>query len=705
MESKTERLLVVDGDPINADLLARRLERHGYAVARASSGREALEYLHLHGVDLMLLDDRMPEMTGLEVLECARRNYTASDLPVILFAAATDSNTMVQALNAGANDYITKPVDFAVALARIHAQLTRRAAERELRESDRRDALAARSSNDGFWDWNLETNEIYYSPRWKAMLGYAEDGIENDPAEWFSRIHPEDSNAVQHDLETAISGVTESFESEHRLQHKDKSWRWVLSRGRATLSADGKPLRLAGSQTDVTESKIADPLTNLPNRTLFSERVAASIGRSGRDPNYAFAVLLLDIDRFKVINDSLGHLVGDELLVGVGRRLREIRETFPATLARMGGDEFGILLDDVSGPRDAVMAADWVQKALAKPFPLEGRDVFCSVSIGIVAGPGDALKTEDILRDVETAMYRAKALGGARHEIFDNEMRRRALARLQLETDLRYALEHHDFEVYYQPKINLRTGHTIGFEALARWNHPLRGIVMPDEFIPIAEETGLIVPLGLWVLEQAAAQLRIWQAQFPRLVPLTMSVNVSSRQLRDEGLCEHVRRILEETRIDPGTMRLELTESILAADAPATVRILNRLKGIGVGLKIDDFGTGYSSLSYLCRLPFDTLKIDQSFVQELGRSGEASEIVKSVITLAGGLGLTVVAEGIETQAQADQLRALGCNYGQGFYFFRPMQPAAAEEMLAGEPFGFALPEVSLDPACAAPVRA
>ncbi len=496
MELKTQRLLVVDDDPMNLDMFARRLEQHGYAVARASGGREALDYIHSHGVDLILLDHYMPEITGLEVLRELRRGYTASELPVIMVTAVSDANTTVEALNLGANDYITKPLDFAVALARIRGQLARRDAERELRGKDRRDALAARGSNDGLWDWDLETNEIYYSARWKEMLGFAEEEIDNSPAEWFSRIHPEDSNDVQHELETAISGLSESFESEHRLQHKDRTWRWVLTRGKATRGESGQPLRLAGSVTDVTESKVGDRLTNLPNRTSFSERVAAALTRSGREPRYAFAVLLLDIDRFKVINDSLGHLVGDELLVGVARRLRDIGESFPAMVARLGGDEFAVLVDDVASPLDATRVADWVQRAVSKSFPLEGRDVFCSLSIGIVMGPGDAMKVEDILRDADTAMYRAKALGGARHEVFDNEMRKRAVARLQLETDLRHGLQRSDFEVHYQPKVKLENEEVIGFEALVRWNHPRRGQLQPTEFIPLSEETGLIVILA-----------------------------------------------------------------------------------------------------------------------------------------------------------------------------------------------------------------
>jgi diguanylate cyclase (GGDEF)-like protein/PAS domain S-box-containing protein len=680
IELKTQRLLVVDDDPMNLDIFARRLEQQGYAVARASNGREALEYIRTQAIDLMLLDHYMPEMTGLEVLQEVRRRFTAAELPIMMVTAVGDGDTTIEALNLGANDFITKPLDFAVALVRIRSQFARREAERELLGKDQHDALAARGSNDGLWDWDLRTNEIYYSARWKEMLGFDEEEIENNPAEWFSRIHPEDSNAFQHELETAISGSSDTFASEHRLRHKDRSWRWVLTRGKATRSESGQPLRLAGSVTDVTETKVGDPLTNLPNRASFTERLAAAVKMSGRKSRYAFAVLLLDVDRFKVINDGLGQVVGDELLVGIARRLRDIGEKFPAHVARLSGDEFAILVDDVTSMQDATSVADWVHGAVSKSFSLEGRDVFCSMSIGIFMGPGDATNFEEILRDAGAAMYRAKELGGGRSEVFDNEMRKRAMERLQLETDLRQGLERHDFEVHYQPKVNLDSKDVIGFEALVRWNHPRWGRLLPAEFIPIAEETGLIVALGTWVMEQAARQLRIWQAEFPRIPALTMSVNVSCRQFRDKAFCDTVRRVVGETNIDPRSFGLELTETVLADAAELTGPILKELHGIGVSLKIYDFGTVYSSLSCLCRFPFDSLRIDRSFLREIAGK-EGNEIVKSVVALAAGLGLELVAEGIETEAQAEQLKALGCRFAQGFYFSRPMNAANAGQVL------------------------
>src|SRR5438552_2779822 len=413
----------------------------------------------------------------------------------------------------------------------------KRAAE-ALKESEERYALAALGSNDGLWDWNLLTNVVHFSPRWKAMLGYQEDEIGDTPEQWFERIHDADRERVKEEIAAHQKGLTPHFESEHRVVHKDGSFHWMLSRGVAVHDASGNASRMAGSQTDITEGKVSDPLTGLPNRLLFIDRVGRLVKQAKRRKDHLFAVLFMDLDGFKMINDSMGHLVGDQLLVGVANRLEKclrstdtvarLGETF--TMARLGGDEFTVLLDDIKDPNDAKRAADRMMKALASPFILSGKEVFTYVSIGIAVSNSAYEQPEEILRDADTAMYRAKSLGKARYEVFDADMRAGIMARLQLETDLRGALERGEFRNFYQPIVALDSGEIAGFEALSRWQHPTRGLVGPNEFIPVAEETGLIRELGWWYLREACRQISEWRAGSIANRHLTISVNLSAKQ-------------------------------------------------------------------------------------------------------------------------------------------------------------------------------
>src|SRR5260221_1487466 len=432
----------------------------------------------------------MPEISGLEALKTLRELYSAIDLPIIMVTAKNQSDDVVKALDLGANDYVTKPIDFAVALARIGTQLSHKRAQEGLRESEERYALAARGANDGLWDWNLQANVVYFSTRWKSMLGYQESEIGDKPAEWFDRIHDADRERVTQEIAAHQAGSVPQFESEHRVLHKDGTFRWMLCRGLAVRNGSGTTSRMAGWKTDITEGKVSDPLTGLPNRLLFIDRVGRLIKLTKRRKEHLFAVLFMDLDGFKMINDSVGHLMADQLLLGVANRLEKclrstdtvsrLGETF--TVARLGGDEFTVLLDDIKDPSDAKRAADRMMKALAAPFILGGKEVFTSVSIGIALSNSAYEQPEEILRDADTAMYRAKSLGKARYEVFDADMRASVMARLQLETDLRRALERGEFRNFYQPIVALVSGEIAGFEALSRWKHPTRGLLGPNEF-------------------------------------------------------------------------------------------------------------------------------------------------------------------------------------------------------------------------------
>jgi diguanylate cyclase (GGDEF)-like protein/PAS domain S-box-containing protein len=426
-----------------------------------------------------------------------------------------------------------------------------------------------------------------------------------------------------------------------------------------------------------------DGLTGLANRPLFMERLQRAIALGKRRKDYLFSVLFLDLDRFKVINDSLGHTVGDQLLVAISRRLEACLRPGDI-IARLGGDEFAILLENLQDGRGAIKIAERLQKALVHPFDLDGTEVFASVSIGIANNTIHYDHPQDLLRDADTAMYHAKFLGKSRYQIFDTSMHTRAVALLQLETDLRRAIERQEFRLHYQPIVSLRTHKIVGFEALIRWHHPERGLISPIEFIPIAEETGLIIPIDLWVLREACHQMRRWQIQIPQAAAFSISVNISGKQFSQADLIGQVKNILQETGLDARQIKLEITESVLVANAEAAIDMLQQLQALGIQLSMDDFGTGYSSLSYLHHFPIDTLKIDRSFTKSIGTNPKKLGIIKTVVALAQNLGMDVVAEGVETIEQVSQLKALRCESAQGFFFSKAVDSKTAQTLITAE---------------------
>lgn len=678
-EEPLGHILVVDDEEVNCDLLRRRLERKGYSVDTVGDGSGALEKIQNEHFDMVLLDIMLPVVDGITVLKTIREEFSASELPVIMVSAKDDSEGIVEALQLGANDYITKPVDFPVALARIDTQLSHRRMKMALQESEERYALALAGANDGLWDWDLRTDKMYYSARWKAMLGLTEDEpILNTPEEWFGRVHPNDLKALKESIERHLEDGDLHFECEYRILHQSGSYRWALSRGMAVRDAKGEVYRMAGSQTDITNRKVYDPLTGLPNRILFMDRLAHSLRRFKRHREYDFAVLLLDLDRFKIVNDSLGHHIGDKLLIELAQRLNLcVRDG--DTVARFGGDEFTILLDEITDVSDATRVAERIQEALQSPFILDGHEVFTSASVGIALSATGYEIPNDVVRDADTAMNRAKALGKARHEMFDRAMHTQSSRRLQLETDLRRAVEREEFEVFYQAIVDLADEMIIGFEALVRWTHPERGRVFPDEFVGIAEETGLILPIDRYVMREACRQTKEWQEKFG---PLSISVNLSAKQFALRDIVYVIDSVLQDTGLAPTDLKLEITESALMDNQDSAAEIFHEIKKRNVQLGLDDFGTGYSSLSYLHRFPLDTLKIDRSFVSRMNESpGEHEAIVRTIVNLAQNLKFKTVAEGIETIDQLHSLQALDCLYGQGYYFSKPMPAAEAEQLL------------------------
>lgn len=552
-------------------------------------------------------------------------------------------------------------------------------AEKALKTAEERYSLAVRGSNQGIWDWDCVSGSVYYSERWKEMLGISTEEKLSALGDWLGRVHPVDRSGLKNCLENFVMNRTsEHFEHEHRIRHKDGTWRWVLASGAAVRDSTGRALRVAGSSSDLTSGKLLDPLTGLENRLGIVSRLDQLLERQQEDPGRRFGVLFLDLDRFKLINDAMGHVMGDQLLLGVSRRLElAIERTMQGktALARLGGDEFLIVIEEMGSTIEVVELADEIQRQMKSAFELGAAHIFCSISIGITVSSLEVRTSEDLLQRADTAMYAAKMEGRGRYCLFDKGMHDRAMARIEIESAMRQAIEDGEFCLYYQPQVELQTGKLAGFEALVRWNRPERGMVPPGEFIRVAEETGLILPLGRWVLRMSLEQLSEWKGDY------TMSVNLSAKQFVDPELPGYIAAVLAATGVDAKQLHLEVTESMVAEDPAMAQTILRQLEALGVGLEIDDFGTGYSSLSQLHRLPFDTLKIDRSFVEEMHNEGD--RIVDSILKLAASLGISVVTEGIETREQWEKLANMGCRYGQGYFFARPLPAEEASQLTHG----------------------
>ena len=555
-----------------------------------------------------------------------------------------------------------------------------------LSQNEERYSLAMRASNDGLWDWDLKTNKIYYSDRWKEMLGFNDDEISDTPDEWLSRIHQEDHDRVRASIDAYLEGTTSNFEIEYRIRHFSGNYLWMMAKGLAIRTSSGRATRFAGSQTDVSERKsneeqmiydaLHDTLTSIPNRTLLLDRIRQSLVRRKRYPKTSFAIIFIDLDRFRLVNESLGHIHGDELLQLISARLKE---TIPIgdTVARLGGDEFSVLLQDIDSVRDVEVIAKDIQNSFSKPFFLGDKEVFASASMGIAHSDNNYKTPEEILRDSELAMYRAKRGGKSQSIVFQPQFRQSSLSPIDLDTDLRRALDRDEMELHYQPIISMRDRTISGFEALLRWSHRSRGVISPNEFIPLAEETGLIYDLGQWVLGKACKQIAAWNKSKEKEDQLEISINLSSRQFSDPNLVEGIVENIEKSGFNAEFLKIEITESALMQNAQRSVSMLNQLKDLNIKVCVDDFGTGYSSLSYLHTFPIDTLKIDRSFVHDMSRNFRNMEIIRTIIMLAHNLKLDVIAEGVETGEQDAQLSALGCQFAQGFYFSRPLNSSDA----------------------------
>lgn len=727
VETLKAKILVVDDKPENLHLLADALGNQGYEVKGVVNGKMALMVAKTVIPDLILLDVVMPDLDGYQVCQRLKADEVTQNIPIIFLSASNNSVDRVKALSAGGVDYINKPFQIDEVLLRIRNQLQlqtaqkkilkfntelehciqRRTAQLEranqelqhevkersqvtklLRESEEKLESILNSLEEVVWSADVTTSKlIFLNPAAQKVYGRPVSELLANPNLRLESIHPEDRERVASSL---TSHTNQSNDLEYRIVQPSGEVRWVWERSRLIYSSIGVASRRDGIISDVTERKKIeaelsyeakhDSLTNLPNRAAFIERIEQALKQSQQDAEYLFAVLFIDLDRFKIVNDSLGHQVGDELLIAVAQILTDCSRE-QDFVARLGGDEFTILLNKIQTIEEAKAIASSINQQLVTPFSFQGHTVFTSASIGIVEVDFKYQDIADILRDADLAMYRAKSLGKARHEVFNPEMYAETKELLKTENDLRTAIVQNQFVLHYQPILSLNTDTLYGFEAVLRWQHPTKGLVYPEKFIPVAEETGLIVAIGEWILKEACRQMHDWQSKYKSAANLKISVNIASQQIKDPSFLVTLEQTLATTRLSALCLHLEITETSLMDYQPETINLFEQIRARGVRLNIDNFGTGYSSLQYLKRFPINMLKIHRSFIEGMLDKRENFEIVKMIIALSQTLKISIVAEGIENLKQLKVLQTLHCELGQGELFAQPLDRESAELLI------------------------
>ncbi|MDP9001612.1 MAG: EAL domain-containing protein [Myxococcota bacterium] len=671
----------------NADMreYVRTLLGALYDVVTVPDGEAAWVAIHERRPDLLLTDVMMPKLDGFGLLARLRANASTRTLPVILVSARAGDESLVDGLEAGADDYMNKPFSARELVARVRTSLEIGRFSRLLEQSNAALREAQAIAHLGSWEWDVAANTLEWSAEMYAIYGLPQQRPLTYEG-YLERILPADRDVARGHIERA-SREGGSFRFEHRIVRPDGVIRVVQANGRVFKDQRGAPVRMTGTGEDITLRKSSeerlshlathDILTNLPNRSLLRDRLTQAIARPARHDRFV-GVLFVDLDRFKLINDTLGHHFGDQLLIGVARRLESaVRDG--DTVGRLGGDEFVVILADVAKVIDLTVIADKFIRLLSTPFPVESHELHITASIGISYFPNAGLDADTLIEHADASMYRAKELGKNNYQHYSADIQSQSLKRFAMEGAIRRGLERNEFAVHYQPLVDLRTGGIIGLEALVRWNHPELGLVSPSEFIPLAEETGLIVPLGEWVLRTACAQNKVWQSQ--GLPSIQIAVNVAARQFQEKGLVDAISRVLEEVGMDARWLILELTESSLMKDSQGAIATMHALRERGIELAVDDFGTGYSSLNYLTRFPINGLKIDRAFIRNITTDVRDRLIATTILGLGHGLELKVVAEGIETVEQLELLSSIGCDQMQGYLFSPPVPGARAEEML------------------------
>jgi diguanylate cyclase (GGDEF)-like protein/PAS domain S-box-containing protein len=710
-QEKRPLILVVEDDTSIRELVKETLEHFQFAVVEARNGADGVAAFAAHKPEIVLMDVRMPVMDGFEATAALRRLPGAATTPILILTGLDDTDSIRRAYESGATDFASKPINLFVLGHRVRYMLRAKRALDDLRGSEARLASAQRIARLGNWERQIKSGRMQWSEEMFRIFGVDPKTFTPNLQTYLDLIHPQDRDLVARATGDAVRKEG-PYSFDARIVMPDGTVCFVHEQAEVVFEDDGTPLRLEGTTQDITERKqiedqirflaYYDGLTRLPNRALFMERLNQSLASAQRQGR-TVAMLFLDLDRFKRINDTLGHTVGDRLLQAVSERLKKcLRSTDTIargdplastdSVARLGGDEFIVTISDIARGEDAARIARRILESMAEPFKLEEHEVFVTGSIGISLFPHDGADVETLLKNADSAMYHAKDAGRGSYQFYNKSMNASAFQRLALENAMRKALEREEFMLYYQPQVDVTTGAIFGAEALIRWKHPDLGMVSPADFIPLAEETGLILPIGEWVVRTAAAQGKAWQDAGHG--PLIVAVNLSGRQFRQQQLVDTVGEALKATGFDPRCLELEITESILVQSVEDTIATLKRLRGMGPRISIDDFGTGYSSLTYLKRFPIDTLKIDQSFTRDIGTDPGDAAITAAIIAMAEGLKMAVIAEGVETEEQRDCLLQRRCRLMQGYLFSKPVPADQFRILLEKQAAG---QKLSIDP--------
>lgn len=703
-DRNSSMILVVDDDITIRFMVRESLEQIGFLVEEAVNGKQAIDLVSELKPDIILLDVMMPEMDGFTACELIRKLPECQHTPILMMTGLDDLESINKSYQVGATDFATKPINYLLLSHRLLYMLRAKQTADDLRSSQNRLDHAQRIAKLGYWEWDFNSNLVSWSEQVGEIMDLPVTKSYGDLDYFFQSVHKKDLDNVINIVQSARHN-NKNYSIEHRIVCKSMQIKSVYQEAEVVYNDAGKPIRLIGTIQDITERKKAenkierlshyDKVTGLPNRIFLRRKLSQTILKN-REAGLISAILTLDLDHFKRLNDTLGHTNGDEVLREVATRLNHCITQFgrdraiklnierisstllsvETTLSHFGGDEFVVLMDGLSEIEDAAVLSRKINEEIARPLEINGNTLSITTSIGISAYPDDGDDVDSLLKQSGAALYHAKSEGRNCYKFYTAAMNARAFERLSLEVNLRKALEDKQFLLFYQPKVSVTTGKVMGMEALIRWRHPELGMVSPAEFIPVAEQTGLIIPLGEWIFTEACRQIKTIQAE--GLPPLTVAVNLSGAQFNQEDLPYKLFKIVQETGIEAEQIELEITESLIMNNVEAAIKILHELQDLGFSIAIDDFGTGYSSLSYLKRFPISTLKIDQSFVRDIEHDHDDAAIVEAVIALAHSLRLKVVAEGVEDKNQLSILKNKNCDIIQGYYYSRPL---AAEDFI------------------------